>query len=48
MMTLLTKYAHWLVKNRVSIKQLDYELEMSIVDEGAARVNYRAIEIESE
>ena len=28
--TVQRKYARWLVKNRVSIKQLDYELEISI------------------
>ena len=28
--TALRKYARWLVKSRASIKQLDYELEISI------------------
>jgi len=36
-------YARWLVKNRVSIKQLDYELEISIRPRQLSR-----IEIESE
>ena len=43
-------FSDWLRYSR-SIKQLDYEFEISIVsivDEGAARVNYRAIEIETE
>ena len=30
------------VSYSLSTKQLDYELEISIVDEGTARVNYRA------
>ena len=43
--TVLRKYSRWLIKNRVSIKQSAYELEISIawrVDEDAARVNYHA------